>query len=89
MKAEKSNREKQIIRISKQVFEIRKALGYATPYQIEEGWEGELSTVKSMINRTNQKSSGHSTGGFTYTIMKSGSVKVSPEFNWIVKPKDI
>ena len=84
---EEGSRKQQIETISKRMFEIRKALGFATPTQIKEGWQGELPTVKSMIDNT-KKYKEHSTGGFTYKLAKDGkSVVIIPAFGWIVKTK--
>ena len=84
---EKGNREQQIEIISKKMFEIRKAMGFATKTQIEEGWQEEMPTVKNMIDNT-KKYKEHGTGGFTYKLAKDGkSVVIIPAFGWIVKSK--
>lgn len=80
---------KQIEEISKKIFEIRKAMGYATDTQIKEGWQGEMKIVKFLIKdarklkREDYECVG--CGGFTYTKSKSGDIKITPDFSWIVK----
>ena len=87
LEEEKGSRKQQIETISQKMFEIRKALGFATNKQTEEGWQGEVPTVKSMIDST-KKYKEHSTGGFTYKLAKDGkSVVIIPAFGWIVKAK--
>jgi hypothetical protein len=79
---EKGSRDNQIREISKKIFEIRKAMGFATKEQIKEGWPGEYPTVKSMIEGTKEYKE-HGTGGFRYKLEK-GKVIIVPDFGWII-----
>ena len=70
--------------IAKKIHGIRCALNYATSKQREEGWKGELRSVNSLINDA-KKHGAVSCGGFTYTKLKSGNVKITPDFSFITR----
>ena len=72
--------------IAKKINKIRWALGYATKEQVKEGWEGELKSIKELI-RIAQEGGECSCGGFNYTKLKSGSIKITPDFSFIIKIK--
>lgn len=77
---------KQIEKISKMIFDMRCTLGYATKQQRKEGWKQEMKTVKMMV-RDAPLNGTASTGGFIYQRLKSGSVRITPNFSWIVRKK--
>ena len=70
--------------IAKKIHEIRCALHYATNEQREKGWEDELKFMNIFI-RDAKKSGYCSCGGFTYTKLKSGNIKITPDFSFIIR----
>ncbi len=77
----KSNKTKQLERISKKIFLIRVAMGYATEKQKEEGWEEEMKVVKFLLNDAKIYEEVGS-GGFTYKRLKNGNIKITPDFSF-------
>lgn len=75
--------EKAKIRIAKKIHAIRKALGYATKYQREEGYIGELRTMNYIIKDL-KKTTWCSTGGFSYKKTKRG-VSIKPDFGFHIR----
>ena len=75
-----------INKIAKVIHEMRCSLGYATPEQRTEGKEGELKSVESFLKYA-RKNGFCSCGGFNYTKLKSGNIKITPDFSFIVKMK--
>ena len=70
--------------VTKKIHEIRCALHYATKEQREKGWIDEWKSMNIFIK--DAKRSGYcSCGGFTYTKLKSGNIKITPEFSFIIK----
>lgn len=78
--------DKHLVAISKKMFEIRKALGYATEYQRAEGFIGEYKSTKGIIKMALKDKEGEWTecGGFRYTKLKKG-VKITPSWSWVIK----
>ena len=70
--------------IAKKIFEIRCALHYATKEQREKGWEDELKSMNILIKDA-KKNGFCSCGGFTYTKLKSGNIRITPDFSFIIK----
>lgn len=77
--------EKHLADISKKVHGIRKVMGYATKDQRENGYTGELKSIKCCIGDLNKRGNWIETGGFRYFLLKNGSIRISPAFNWIIK----
>ena len=75
--------------IAKKIHEIRCALGYATKMQREKGWEDELKSMNYLIKDA-KKYGVVGSGGFTYTKLKSGNIKITPDFSFIIRtPKKV
>lgn len=77
-------------RLSKKIFIIRKALGYATKYQQKEGWKGELKYVKSMAAGLRWKPENYwlSSGGFKF-VKKHDCLYMVPEFQFRISMKKV
>ncbi len=78
----KDNKTKQLERISKKIFLIRVAMGYATKTQREEGWEEEMKTVKYLLKEAKVRGE-VGCGGFTYTPLKNGKIRITPDFSFL------
>ncbi len=70
--------------VAKKIYEIRCALHYATKEQREKGWIDEWKSMNHFIN-TAKKTGFCSCGGFIYTQLKSGNIRITPEFSFIIK----
>jgi hypothetical protein len=77
---------KQLERLSKKIFKIRVALGYATDYQIEKGWKYEMESVKMFIKDAN-KYGFCSCGGFNYSKLKSGNIRITLDTSFLYRIK--
>ena len=77
---------KQIEKISHIIHEIRKILGYATKEQVAKGWWKEMESVEHLIKEA-KKHDIVSCGGFKYIKLKSGNIKITPDFSFIVRRK--
>ena len=82
----KMKTDRQLENLSKKIHKIRVALGYATPDQIENGWVGEMKSVKEFIEDA-KKDGNVSCGGFTYNKLKSGSIKITLDTSFLYKFK--
>lgn len=70
--------------IAQKIHGIRCALGYATKEQREKGWEDEFKSMNMFIKDA-KKNGLCSCGGFTYTKLKSGNIRITPDFSFIIK----
>ena len=74
---------KHIEEISKKILNIRKAMGYASQ---DEEWESEYKSTLELIGHAKRlKYECVESGGFRYECQKSGNIKITPAFSWIVK----
>ena len=75
----------KIEKLSKIIHKIRKALGYATKTQIEEGWEDEMKGVEYLIKEARKTKVGEyvASGGFRY-IRNKNSIRIEPDFSFRV-----